>query len=77
MKVSYYLLLFTLYFYGRDGILYRYSFYTKIFQLVYYQYNLLHGHLILPSITNKSIMIQLHTNSYLFISSGSTKETDS
>ena len=73
INVSYYLLLFSLYFCGIDDILYRYSFYACIFQWIYYQLNLPKNSLILPTITNKPIRTKLHQNNSHFISAASTE----
>ena len=41
IKKSYYSLLFSVYIFGRDAILYKYSFYTQIFQCIASQSNIL------------------------------------
>ena len=73
-KVGYYLLMYSIYFCGRDDILYISSFYTWIFQLVYLQINSLHYYLMFITIRNNSIISKLHPNSSLLISEVSTKQ---
>ena len=62
------------YFCGNYDILYRFSFYTWIIQLVYSQFNCLHNCLFLFTITNNLISTKLHPNYYLFVSVASTQQ---
>ena len=74
IKVRCYMLFSSLYFRRIYDILYRYSFYTRIFQKKILKQIYFTWYLILPTIANKWTITKLHRNISLFISIVSTEE---